>query len=484
MTNNLPKYENYKASGVEWLGEIPEHWEVKRLKYVITVNNGLDFKHIQTENGYPVIGSGGQFAFASDYLYDGEVILLGRKGTIDKPLYFKGKFWAVDTMFYSISKRGNNTRFLFYVATTIPFKLYSTATALPSMTQNDINNHKIAIPPLPEQTAIASFIDQKTAKLDQAIAQKVKLIALLKERRQILIHHAVTKGLNSENSLNFEENSLNFDENSLNFDLNEDRNTMILNQSQSKNSLNFDLNDDRNTMISKPSQTNQSQSKNHQKSKFRHSGVDWIGEIPEHWEVIKLKRVSTKITDGEHISPTFTLSGMPFLSAKDVREGFIEFPNNKFVSERDGKKFRLRCNPEMGDVLLVSRGATIGRVSKVSTTEDFCLLGSVILIKPNVKIISDYLLLSMENKLLQDNLLNTSYFSAQQAIYLFNVAEVKIAVPIQSEQIEIVKYCKSISTKIATAINLKEKEIEKLKEYKATLINSAVTGKINVSNYA
>jgi type I restriction enzyme S subunit len=213
---------------------------------------------------------------------------------------------------------------------------------------------------------------------------------------------------------------------------------------------------------------------------MKDSGVEWIGEIPEGWEVLKLKRVTTKITDGEHISPTFTDSGMPFLSAKDVREGFIEFPDNKFVSVRDGKKFRLRCNPEKEDVLLVSRGATIGRVSIVSSDKEFCLLGSVILLKPNSKIKSEYLLRSMENKLLQDNLLNTSHFSAQQAIYLVNVCEVKIAIPSLLEQTEIVKSVKSLETKIATTISLKEQEIEKLKEYKATLINSAVTGKIKV----
>src|SRR5690606_36586250 len=94
-----------KDSGVQWIGEIPEHWEVKRLKHCLKINNGLDYKYIQTETGYPVIGSGGQFAFCSEYLYDGEVVLLGRKGTIDKPLYFNGKFWTVDTMFYGVAKK-------------------------------------------------------------------------------------------------------------------------------------------------------------------------------------------------------------------------------------------------------------------------------------------------------------------------------------------------------------------------------------------
>src|SRR5690554_1295319 len=85
VTRGLNDKVALKDSGVEWIGEIPEHWEVKRLKHCLKINNGLDYKYIQTETGYPVIGSGGQFAFCSEYLYDGEVVLLGRKGTIDKP---------------------------------------------------------------------------------------------------------------------------------------------------------------------------------------------------------------------------------------------------------------------------------------------------------------------------------------------------------------------------------------------------------------
>ena len=74
----MKKYENYKDSGLEWLGMVPEHWEILPFKRGVSVNNGRDYKHVKSEDGYPVIGSGGQFAYASDYLYDGEVILLGR----------------------------------------------------------------------------------------------------------------------------------------------------------------------------------------------------------------------------------------------------------------------------------------------------------------------------------------------------------------------------------------------------------------------
>lgn len=192
VTKGLNPSAKMKYSGVEWIGEIPEEWVVKKLKYVLKIKNGQDYKHIISETGYPVFGSGGQFAFAKEYLYDGEALLLGRKGTIDKPHYFKGKFWVVDTMFYSIAKKGFLTKFLYYVATTFPFKLYSTSTALPSMTQDDLNNNPISIPSLKEQSLIIQYIEAQSAKIDRAISLQEHQIEKLKEFKSTLIDNAVT----------------------------------------------------------------------------------------------------------------------------------------------------------------------------------------------------------------------------------------------------------------------------------------------------
>lgn len=99
---SFPAYSNYKESGVEWLGEVPVHWVFGPFKRMAWIKNGRDYKNIEvSDDGYPVIGSGGQFTQASEYLFEGESVLLGRKGTIDKPLYVNGKFWTVDTMFYT-----------------------------------------------------------------------------------------------------------------------------------------------------------------------------------------------------------------------------------------------------------------------------------------------------------------------------------------------------------------------------------------------
>lgn len=219
----MKQYDSYKDSGVEWIGKVPSHWEILPFKRAITINNGCDYKHVQVEeDGYPVIGSGGQFAWASQYMYDGEVVLLGRKGTIDKPLYYKGKFWTVDTMFYGIPKKNANCKYLLYQAKNIPFERYATATALPSMTQTDLNNNAICMPPLKEQAAIANYLDKKCSEIDNVISAQQKRIALLQELKQSVITHAVTKGLDP----------------------------------------NVEMKD---------------------------SGVEWIGEVPSHWEVMKLK---------------------------------------------------------------------------------------------------------------------------------------------------------------------------------------------------
>lgn len=185
-----------KESGIDWIGQIPEEWEVTKLKYALLINNGKDYKDIEVEEGgYPVIGSGGVFARSRNYMYDGDVVLLGRKGTIDKPLFYSGKFWTVDTMFYSTALNGNNIKFMYYSSLLIPFSYYSTATALPSMTQSDLNNHMLCLPSISEQQKIADFLDKKTAQLDKVKALLGEQIQKLKDYRASLIYETVTKGL-------------------------------------------------------------------------------------------------------------------------------------------------------------------------------------------------------------------------------------------------------------------------------------------------
>ncbi len=192
VTKGIRKDVEYKDSGIEWIGRIPKHWEICPLKRCLTLRNGQDYKHVEVEKGYPVYGSGGIFKQSSQYLYDGEAVLFGRKGTIDRPLYVVGKFWTVDTMFYSIPSKYINCKYMYFQGLTIPFDRYSTSTAVPSMTQSDLGRHIVCRPPLDEQNEIVKFIDSKIETITGSIKKACQEIKLLKEYRSSLITEVVT----------------------------------------------------------------------------------------------------------------------------------------------------------------------------------------------------------------------------------------------------------------------------------------------------
>mgnify|MGYP004533319563 CR=1 FL=1 len=175
MANTVAKYQKYaeyKKSGVEWLGEIPSHWTVTRLKFLAKIKNGQDYKHVEAECGFPVMGSGGQFTFSTQFMFDKPSVLLGRKGTIDKPLYINEPFWTVDTMYYTDVQKDIDVKYFYYLAKTILFDRYSTNTALPSMTQENLNNFEFAIPSkFEERKNIRKFLDHETAQIDILIAK-------------------------------------------------------------------------------------------------------------------------------------------------------------------------------------------------------------------------------------------------------------------------------------------------------------------------
>lgn len=213
---------------------------------------------------------------------------------------------------------------------------------------------------------------------------------------------------------------------------------------------------------------------------MKDSGIEWIGKIPKHWKIVKLKHLSNKITDGEHISPNIQKTGIPLLSAKDVRERFINFDNCAFINQKDAEKFWKRCKPEIGDLLIISRGATVGRIGLVETNQFFCLMGSVILIKPKNIVDSNFLYFSLNQQDVKNNITQISDASAQQAVYLIDVKETRISLPPLVEQIKISKSLNEKTKRYEELIKKEELAIEKLKEFKQILIAEAVTGKIKI----
>lgn len=194
VTRGLNPSVELKETNIPWIGRIPTDWKLAKIKTIAEINNGADYKDIElSDGGYPVIGSGGEFARASRYAYDGKSVLFGRKGTVDKPLFFEGKFWTVDTMFWSkIDEKHAVPKFVYYAALAIPYDYYQTKTALPSMTQSNLLNHHIALPGMDTQQKISDSLDSYSRKTDE-LKQKIQTqIALLRERRTSLISHAVT----------------------------------------------------------------------------------------------------------------------------------------------------------------------------------------------------------------------------------------------------------------------------------------------------
>ena len=174
-------------------------WPLVQLRRMARIRNGADHKDVVEPDGaFPVYGSGGEFARAGRHLYEGPAVLLGRKGTIDRPLLVEGKYWTVDTMFCAQPEPTTDARFLYYACTTIPFSLLSTSTALPSMTQADLNAVRLPRPPLEDQVLVADFLDRETAKIDSLITKQEQLIATLREDRTATITHAVTKGIDPD----------------------------------------------------------------------------------------------------------------------------------------------------------------------------------------------------------------------------------------------------------------------------------------------
>ncbi len=186
----------YKKTGNDWVPEIPEHWDFRRLKNFAEIGSGQDQKGIENDNGkYSIYGTGGLMGKTNEFLYEGPSVILGRKGTIDNPFYITEPFWTVDTAYYTKIKENVDPRFFFYCCLTIQFDYYKYGSAVPSMSQRDLNQIRLPYPPLEEQKVIADFLEAQSAKFTRFIQSKQRFIELLKEQRQSIITYAVTKGI-------------------------------------------------------------------------------------------------------------------------------------------------------------------------------------------------------------------------------------------------------------------------------------------------
>ncbi len=437
MTNNIPKYAAYKPSGMDWLGEIPEHWEAIKIKYL--------FKEIKERSldGNEDLLSVSQYTGVtkkSDKLEDGDLLtnaltLEGYKKVTygdlvsNIMLAWNGSLGfsphdGITSPAYSIYRlQGENDKGYFHYLLRseiykAEFKRNSSGVIESRLRLYTDDFYKILaiLPPPKEQTAIANFLDHKTALIDQAIGIKEKQIELLKERRQILIHRAVTRGLNPD-------------------------------------------------------------------VKLKDSGVEWIGEIPEGWVLLVMNYAINAVADVDHYMPPTIESGIPYIMTGDLEEfaSDIDFDGCKKVSQRDYCNLSKKIKSSLGDVIL-ARYATIGTAAYIDIDLKFLVSYSCVTIKTNpTKLLGLYLFYYFKSDAFAIDIRNRVNTNTQGNVGIGDLKKVKLVLPPIDEQKDILEYIKTSTTKIATAISLKEQEIEKLKEYKASLINEAVTGKIKVN---
>ena len=202
----VQKMRKMKDSGIEWIGEIPEGWEVVQLKRFAEVHNGreIDVEVDSTDSSaVGVYGSGGVFKYTNRAQYSGKAVLFGRKGTLGKPLYVEGQLWAVDTMYFLTYSNRLLEKFSYYQFLAFNWAPYITHTAIPSVVASEIVACYFPIPPLEEQAKIADYLDNGCASLDTILDKTRSSIEEYKKLKQAVITQAVATQLCSHIKLKY-----------------------------------------------------------------------------------------------------------------------------------------------------------------------------------------------------------------------------------------------------------------------------------------
>jgi type I restriction enzyme, S subunit len=424
----IQRYNTYKKSGVSWLDEVPGHWEIKRFKHIfkekkiahnVALNCGsisfgrVVYKNdekvpVSTKKSYQVLNKGEFLINPLNLNYDLKSL---RIGLSDKDVVVSSGYIIIQNH-TELSK--DYYKWLLHIFD-IAFMKTLGSGVRQTLSFTHIANSELVFPPLSEQTEIAQFLDAKTTKIEEAIAIKEQQINLLKERKQILIHKAVTQGLNPN-------------------------------------------------------------------VKLKDSGVEWIGEIPEHWGLCKIKLL-IEIKDGTHDTPDYVPPGIntyPLATSKHVTSGSLNLKGASHISLKDYLEIVKRSNVEIGDIIMPMIG-TIGSPIIVELNNKFAIKNLALFkTSDSDKLSNRFLFYLIQSKFIMtqfDLISNGGVLGFMSLGQLRNLLIFNISI---DEQIEIVDYLDNGTKKIETAISLKQQEIAKLKEYKSSLINGVVTGKVKV----
>lgn len=448
-------YSEYKDSEINWLGMIPSHWTSSKFGYVKTVltdytANGsfADLKknvvyrdepsfarlvrltdlrvNLENQNGvwidkkaYSYLGKsalfGGEFLLANVGAYAGLFYQMPQgKGCASlAPNMFMAKFNSDKIL----------SEFMAYVgqsqSANEQLKLNATASsAQPKLNKDDFKSVRFTYPVIEEQLKIANFLDYETAKIDTLIEKQQQLIALLKEKRQAVISHAVTKGLNPN-------------------------------------------------------------------APMRDSGVEWLGEVPEHWKVGYLGYALNAIGDVDHYMPKSVDDGIPYVMTGDLAEQVseIKFESCKQVSHKDYLKLSNKIKSSKGDVIM-ARYATIGSVSYIDVDIEFLVSYSCVTIKPNItKVFGLYLFYYFKSGAFMQGIQSQVNTNTQGNVGINDLKKIKVALPTLSEQSKIIEHLKLETSRLDNISDKCRASISLAKERRTALISAAVTGKIDVRNW-
>lgn len=194
ITKGVKTTDVMKDSGIDAIGTIPSHWEVRSLKTVMSIQRGFDLTEEQFVNGpFPVYGSGGLMGYHRCMTSTAPSIIIGRSGSVGKLQYITDDFWAHNTTIYLSDAKGNNVRYLFYVLSAIDLQSLATQTAVPTLDRKNVLSYKFPIVvDVNEQELIASYLDDKIKHIDTEIEHRNNTVRLLQERKQIIITNIVT----------------------------------------------------------------------------------------------------------------------------------------------------------------------------------------------------------------------------------------------------------------------------------------------------
>ncbi len=229
----LQPYPVYKDSGVDWLGEVPEHWEVRRLKTLAHMQSGdtITAMSIDETGQHPVYGGNGLRGYTSSYTHDGDFVLIGRQGALCGNVHLvRGRFWASEHAVVATLHVGHVPYWFGALLRGMNLNQYSIAAAQPGLSVDRILNLWAPVPPKLEQTAIARFLDDADRRIRRYIRAKERLIDLLEEQRHAIIQEAVTGQIDVRTGQPY--------------------------------------------------------------PAYKDSGVEWLGEVPEHWEVRRVANIA------------------------------------------------------------------------------------------------------------------------------------------------------------------------------------------------